>query len=153
MYQENVYLQLHTYQDVECDAQPCFQKYCNAVRHISEDYVMIGKPRKPIFNWKQNKDSVSNVKTDKCYFIPRGTESFSNKSERLCGQIVQQFKNNLPQCKFAKDIGISSSTIHNLIKRFRESRRRGTRPENQYWMAVIFVPSGGTALKSDTAWA
>uniref|UniRef100_A0A3P8Z1C6 sphingomyelin phosphodiesterase n=1 Tax=Esox lucius TaxID=8010 RepID=A0A3P8Z1C6_ESOLU len=50
--------------------------------------------------------------------------------------------------------GISSSTVHNIIKRFRESGEisvynRPGRRSRQYWMAVIFAPSGGTALKTD----
>ena len=43
----------------------------------------------------------------------------------LCGQlrekIVEQFKKNVPQRTIARNLGISSSTVHNIIKRFRES--------------------------------
>ena len=43
----------------------------------------------------------------------------------LCGQlrvkIVEQFKNNVHQRTIARNLGISSSTVHNIIKRFRES--------------------------------
>ncbi len=31
------------------------------------------------------------------------------------------FKNNVPQCQIAKALLISSSTVHNIIKRFRET--------------------------------
>ncbi len=31
------------------------------------------------------------------------------------------FKNNVPQCQIAKALQISSSTVHNIIKRFRET--------------------------------
>ena len=56
----------------------------------------------------------------------------------LCGQlrekIVEQFKNNVPQRTIARNLGISSSTVHNIIKRFRESgeitacKRQGWKP-------------------------
>ena len=56
----------------------------------------------------------------------------------LCGQlrekIVEQFKNNVPQRTIARNLGISSSTVHNIIKRFRESgeitacKRQGRKP-------------------------
>ena len=41
--------------------------------------------------------------------------------ERLCLLIVENFQNNIPQCKIAKTLKISSSTVYNIIKRFRES--------------------------------
>ena len=56
----------------------------------------------------------------------------------LCGQlrekIVEQFKNNVPQRTIARNLGISSSTVHYIIKRFRESgeitacKRQGRKP-------------------------
>ena len=56
----------------------------------------------------------------------------------LCGQlrekIVEQFKNNVPQRTIARNLGSSSSTVHNIIKRFRESgeitacKRQGRKP-------------------------
>ncbi len=36
-------------------------------------------------------------------------------------KIVEYFKNNVPQCQIAKALQISSSTVHNIIKRFRET--------------------------------
>ncbi len=33
--------------------------------------------------------------------------------------IVEYFKNNVPQRQIAKALQISSSTVHNIIKRFR----------------------------------
>ncbi|XP_041641385.1 uncharacterized protein LOC121508528 [Cheilinus undulatus] len=42
-------------------------------------------------------------------------------SERLRLKIVQQFQNNVPQREIAKNLGMSASTVHNIIKRFRES--------------------------------
>ncbi len=34
---------------------------------------------------------------------------------------MEYFKNNVPQCQIAKALQISSSTVHNIIKRFRET--------------------------------
>ncbi|XP_076588395.1 uncharacterized protein LOC143321716 isoform X2 [Chaetodon auriga] len=42
-------------------------------------------------------------------------------SHNLREQIIQQFQNNVSQRTIAKNLGISPSTIHNIIKRFRES--------------------------------
>ncbi len=41
--------------------------------------------------------------------------------ERVRKKIVEYFKNNVPQHQIAKALQISSSTVHNIIKRFRES--------------------------------
>ncbi len=41
--------------------------------------------------------------------------------ERVHKNIVEYFKNNVPQCQIAKDLQLSSSTVHNIIKRFRET--------------------------------
>ncbi len=41
--------------------------------------------------------------------------------ERVRKKIVEYFKNNVPQCQIAKALQISSSTVHNIIKRFRET--------------------------------
>ncbi len=35
---------------------------------------------------------------------------------------VKQIKNHISQCKIAKNLGLSPSTIHNIVKRFREFR-------------------------------
>ncbi len=42
-------------------------------------------------------------------------------SERVHKKIVEYIKNNVPQCQIAKALQISSSTMHNIIKRFRET--------------------------------
>ncbi len=42
-------------------------------------------------------------------------------SERVCKKIVEYFKNNLPQNLIVKALQISSSTVHNIIKRFWET--------------------------------
>ncbi len=41
--------------------------------------------------------------------------------ERLRKKIVEYFKTNVPQLQIAKVLQISSSTVHNIIKRFRET--------------------------------
>ncbi len=41
--------------------------------------------------------------------------------ERVRKNIVEYFKNNVPQCQIAKSLQISSSTVHNIINRFRET--------------------------------
>ncbi len=49
--------------------------------------------------------------------------------ERVRKKFVEYFKNNVPQRQIAKALQISSSTVHNIIKRFREtgeiSERKG----------------------------
>ena len=57
---------------------------------------------------------------------PREAESFRSKHgsplcERLHDQTVQQLKYNVSHHKIAKNFCFSSSTVHNNIKRFRES--------------------------------
>lgn len=39
---------------------------------------------------------------------------------KLCVRIVSQFKDNVSQCKVAENLGLSSSAVHNIMKRFRE---------------------------------
>jgi len=41
--------------------------------------------------------------------------------ERVRKKIVEHFKNNVPQRQIAKTLQILSSTVHNIIKRFRET--------------------------------
>ncbi len=41
--------------------------------------------------------------------------------ERVCKKIVEYFKNNVLRRQIAKALQISSSTVHNIIKRFRET--------------------------------
>ncbi|XP_061654971.1 zinc finger and SCAN domain-containing protein 2-like isoform X1 [Phyllopteryx taeniolatus] len=54
--------------------------------------------------------------------------------EQVREKIVEQFKDNVPQRTIARNLGISSSTVHNIIKRFRESgeitacKRQGRKP-------------------------
>ncbi len=45
----------------------------------------------------------------------------SSICERVHKKIVEYFKNNVPQCQIAKALQISSSTMHNIINRFRET--------------------------------
>ncbi len=41
--------------------------------------------------------------------------------ERVRKKIVEYFKINVPQCQITKALQISSSTLHNIIKSFRET--------------------------------
>ncbi len=67
--------------------------------------------------------------------------------ERVRKKIVEYFKNNVPQRQIAKALQISSSTVHNIIKRFRETgeisvrKGQGRRP----LLDVVFGPSDDTA--------
>ncbi len=63
-------------------------------------------------------------------------------------KIVEYFKNNVPQRQIAKALQITSSTVHNIIKTFRETgeisvrKGQGRRPLLD---AVVFRPSDDTA--------
>ncbi len=67
--------------------------------------------------------------------------------ERVHTNIVKYFK-NVPQRQIAKALQISSYTVHNIIKIFRETgeisvgKGQGQRPLLD---AVVFGPSGDTA--------
>ncbi len=41
--------------------------------------------------------------------------------ERVRKKIVEYFKNSVPQHQIAEPLPISSSTVHNIIKRFRKT--------------------------------
>ncbi len=68
--------------------------------------------------------------------------------ERVRKKIVEYFKNNIPQRQIAKALQISSPTVHNIIKRFRETgeisvrKGQGRRPLLD---PVVFRPSDDTA--------
>ena len=55
--------------------------------------------------------------------------------QQMLEKIIEMFKNNVPQRKIGKDFDISPSTLHNIIKRFKESRgisvckRQGHKPK------------------------
>ncbi len=57
------------------------------------------------------RQSLSEVKRGRCSPI----------CERMRKKIVEYFKNNVPQRQIAKAFQISSTTVHNIIKRFRET--------------------------------
>ncbi len=66
--------------------------------------------------------------------------------ERVSKKIVEYFKNNIPQRQIANALQISSSTVHNIIKRFRETGEISV-PKGQdlCWMPVVYGPSDDTA--------
>ncbi len=41
--------------------------------------------------------------------------------QQIREKIIEVFKNNVPQRKIGRDLDISPSTVHNIIKRFKES--------------------------------
>ena len=41
--------------------------------------------------------------------------------QKMCEQIIEMFKNNVSQRKIGRDFDILPSTVHNIIKRFKES--------------------------------
>ncbi len=56
--------------------------------------------------------------------------------ERVRKKIVEYFKNNVPQRQIAKALQISSSTVHNIIKRFRETGEISVR-KGQGWRPLL----------------
>ncbi len=67
--------------------------------------------------------------------------------ERVCKKIVEYFKNKVPQYQIAKALQISSSTVHNIIKRFRETREISVR-KGQGWRPLLDA-RGLWALRRD----
>ncbi len=69
--------------------------------------------------------------------------------ERLCKNIVEYFKSNVHQHRIAKAMQISSSTVHNIIKSFRETEKKSMsirdKAKDLCWMSVVFGPSNDTA--------
>ncbi len=72
--------------------------------------------------------------------------------ERVHKKIVEYFKNNVPQRQIAKALQISSSTVHNIIKRFGETgeisllKGQGRRPLlDAKDHLLVFGPSDDTA--------
>lgn len=67
-------------------------------------------------------------------------------SRNLHVQIVGEFKNNVPALPISHSLQCTISE-----KRITESGEKSVlkgKPENQYWMLMIFRPSGDTALKT-----
>ncbi len=56
--------------------------------------------------------------------------------ERVRKKIVEYFKNNVTQHQIAKALQISSSTVHNIIKRFRETGEISVR-KGQGWRPLL----------------
>ena len=62
--------------------------------------------------------------------------------DKLCERIVSQFKDNVSQCKIAKYLGLSPSTVHNIMKRFREGKSQyiNAKGWNCCWMRMTIEP-------------
>ncbi len=56
--------------------------------------------------------------------------------ERVRKKMMEYFKNNIPQRQIAKGLQISSSTVHNIIKRFRETGEISVR-KGQGWRPLL----------------
>ncbi len=70
--------------------------------------------------------------------------------QQMLQQIIQHFENNVPQRQIGRILGISPSTVHNIVKRFKESGQISVRKgqdENHFWVHVISDPSDVTVLK------
>ncbi len=65
--------------------------------------------------------------------------------KRVCKKIVENFKNNVPQPQIAKALQISSSTVHNIIKRLREIGEISVH-NGQGWRSLL-VARGLRALR------
>ncbi len=67
--------------------------------------------------------------------------------ERVHTKVVEYFKNKVPSYIIAKTLQISSSTVHNIIKRFRETGETlwvRDNAEDLCWMRVVLGPSDDT---------
>ncbi len=73
--------------------------------------------------------------------------------ERVSKKIVEYFKNNIPRCRIAKALQISSSTVHNIIKRFRETGEISM-SKGQGQMTFVGCPwSSGAQTTLHHSWA
>ncbi len=67
--------------------------------------------------------------------------------QQIREKIIEMFKNNVPQRKIGRDLDISPSTVHNIIKRFKESggisvhKGQGRKPN------CAFTPQAARASK------
>ncbi len=83
--------------------------------------------------WKSNWHKVCNMISYKRDVLERQSLSEvkmgrgSPICERVRKKIVEYFKNNVPQRQIAKALQMSSSTVHNIIKRFRETGETSVR--------------------------
>ncbi len=55
---------------------------------------------------------------------------------------MEYFKNNISHCQIAKALDISSSTVHNVIKRFRETGEVSVQMDARGLRSVDAVSSG-----------
>ncbi len=114
----------HTPLGVWCLAQEhlsrCIEGGESAVHSLHPPTILAG-PRLKV-NWHQACNMISYkrdvVETQSLSELKLGRGS--PICERVCKKIVEYFKNNVPQRQIAKALQISSSTVHNIIKRLRE---------------------------------
>ncbi len=67
--------------------------------------------------------------------------------QQIREKIIEMFKNNVPQRKIGRDLDISPSIVHNIIKRFEEFQCVKDKGASLSWTTVISDPSGGTASR------
>ena len=86
-----------------------------------------------------------------CNLISYKGTSYSNRvSQKLrwaealqsvivCIKIVESFKHNVPQCQISNALQISSSSLHNIIKRVRETGDNISVHKEQGWNSLLDV--------------
>ena len=76
-------------------------------------------------------------------FGSKNWQRFSNLPQ-VCLQILEKFKNDVPQCKIVRNLMFKFNYTSSSSK---ISENQGH--QNQNWTSVVFRPSGSTALKTD----
>ncbi len=113
-------------------------------KHLATNYV----------DWHQ----VSNMISYKINVLESLSEVNMGWSSPICERvrkkIVEYFKSNVPQRQIAKALPISSYTVHNIIKRFREtgeiSLRKGQGPKT--FVGCLWSSGPQTTLQHSLAW-
>ncbi len=81
--------------------------------------------------------------------------------QQIREKIIEMFKNNVPQRKIGRDLDISPSTVHNIIKRFKESggisvrKGQGRKPKlNKPWSPIPHcIKNRHSSISDITTWA
>ncbi len=75
----------------------------------------------------------------------------SSICERVRKKILEYFRNIVPQCQIVKPLPISSSTVHNIIKRFRETGQISVRKGQSRRHLLEGLRACGLRPSDDTA--
>ncbi len=80
--------------------------------------------------------------------------------QQIREKIIEMFKNNVPQRKIGRDLDISPSTVHNIIKRFKESggisvhKGQGCKPKlNNRDLRSLSIKNRHSSISDITTWA